>query len=377
MIKYLFFFLIGSVLHSQNVSIFFSDPSMDVDDSMIFNANGDLFGSNFGGDTVYKIDSSGVAISFVTGLQNPNGLALDADENLFVCEYSGQKINKYDANGSFIEAYPTSGFPSGLLRSFDGDAMIYTNVSNNSVNRLDTDGTITELFQGSPLNAPVGLAYDDLGNLYVGNFVGHEIYRLDGGTAVFVATVPNGGATGGNAALGFITYANGRLYGTNFGGHQIYSIDPQNINDVVLFSGGAEGSDDGPIGTATFSFPNGIIFNSLENALYVSEFSGVGNIRKIDDIPLSVPEFSIDNDFVISPNPSSGYINIDFSENIISENALVVIYDSSGRLIKADMDTEIGQLGLGLDITSLSAGLYILRIATGEGLETSKPFIKE
>ena len=88
MMKYLFLFLFGSVLHSQNVSTFFSDSSRDVDDSMIFNSNGDLFGSNFNGDTVYKINGGANATPFVTGLSNPNGLALDADENLFVCEYS-------------------------------------------------------------------------------------------------------------------------------------------------------------------------------------------------------------------------------------------------------------------------------------------------
>lgn len=375
MIKYLFLFLFGSVLQAQNVSTFFSDSSRDVDDSMIFNSNGDLFGSNFNGDTVYKINGGASATPFVTGLSNPNGLALDADENLFVCEYSAQKINKYDSSGSFIESYPIGGFPSGLLRSFDGAAMIFTNVSNNSVNRLSSNGNISVLFQGSPLNAPVGLAYDDLGNLYVGNFVGHEIYKIENGSATYVATVPNGGATGGNAALGFITFANGKLYGTNFGGHQIYTINQNAVDDVTLFAGGAEGNDDGPVGSATFSFPNGIVFNQLQNALYVSEFSGVGNIRKIDGIPLGVTDFDLEVDLVVSPNPSSDFINISFSEGTKTSVKEISIYDTTGRKIRTYQEIEFEGSGIQLDISNLHQGLYIVKVINEAGSQASKSII--
>ncbi len=369
MFKYVLLFLFGNCLFAQNVTTYFDDSSVDVDDSMVFDADGNLYGSNFIGTTVYKITPEGIASPFITGLENPNGLEFDDDGNLFLSEYSASRINKYDPDGNLLESFTVNGLPSGLTRAFEGDAMIFTNVSNNSVNRLDADGTITKIYQGAPLNAPVGLTYDEDGSLYVGNFTGREIYKLVGDDAVFVATIPDGGASGGNDALGFIVYVNGRIYGTNFGGHQIYSVNPDGEDDFFVFAGSDQGNQDGTLPEATFNTPNGIIYNEAEDALFISEFSGVGNIRKIDEITLGVQGFSSDFQIVASPNPVTDVVHITTNKNLDISDADIRLYDSLGRsLLQPTYVQAKDNNTVAVDMSSYISGMYFLKIMDSRGL---------
>lgn len=376
MIKYIFFLFFGNCLLAQTVSTFFEDATMDVDDAMAFDSSGNLYGSNFGGTTVYQISPAGVATPFITGLANPNGMAFDSNGDFYLAEYSAGTINKYDSSGTLITNYSVGGIASGLIKDFDSDAIVFTNVVTNSVNRLETDGTITELFQGTPLNAPVGLAFDLTGNLYVANFVGNEIYKLTS-TPEYVATVPDGGATGGNAAVGFIAFAGGYLYATNFGGHQIYKVNPLVIDDVTLYAGDTQGSNNGSIATATFDFPNGIIYNASQNAFYVSEFSGNGNIRRIDDAVLSIDDV-IKLNFRFAPNPAKDLIIIEGSNLSLNGQLQLHVYNNSGQLIYEDkIETQSELLTYSMSITKFATGLYHLKLSDSHKQLFSESFIKE
>ncbi|MFT5891344.1 MAG: sugar lactone lactonase YvrE [Dokdonia sp.] len=378
MFKYVLLFLFGNCLFAQNVTTYFDAPSVDVDDSMVFDADGNLYGSNFIGTTVYKITPDGVATPFITGLENPNGLAFDDDGNLFLSEFSASRINKYDSNGNLLESFTINGLPSGLTRAFEGDAMIFTNVSNNSVNRLDADGTITEIYQGAPLNAPVGLTYDEDGVLYVGNFTGREIYKLVGDDAIFIATIPDGGATGGNDALGFIVYVDGRIYGTNFGGHQIYSVNPDGEDDFFVFAGSDQGNQDGSLSEATFNTPNGIIYNETEDALFISEFSGEGNIRRIDDITLGIQDFSSDFQVIASPNPVTDIVHITTNKNLDMSNTDIRLYDNLGRSLLKSVNVQAKDSNtVTVDMSSYIPGVYFLKIMDSRGQMDVIKLLKE
>lgn len=378
-----FYFLLALtvcyIANAQTVSTFLNDPAVDVDDSMIFDTSGNLYGSNFGGDTVYKITPAGTATIFISGLANPNGLAFDSTGNLFVIEYSAGSIHKYNNSGTLLNTYAVGAFPSGLKKDFSSDAMIFTLTGNNSVNKLETDGTIIELFHGAPLNAPVGLAFDDSGTLYIGNYVGREIYQLNGAAVNLVATVPDGGVPP-NAYLGFITYGNGKLWGTVMGAGNIYSINPNAVDDVTLFAGtSVTGNTDGPVVTATFAFPNGIIYNSVENALYVSEFSGIGNIRKISDIPLHVDQFvQPEISMSISPNPSSEFITLTSNSSFLNATQVnITIYDVTGKQISSLEQENNTKLEIKIDISEFQAGHYFLKFVSSNGYEIYKRFIRQ
>ncbi|MDC8004575.1 T9SS type A sorting domain-containing protein [Aureisphaera galaxeae] len=368
MIKFVFFLLMGNLALAQTVSTFLDDPAVDVDDGLVFDNDGNLYGSNFAGDTVYQISPAGVATPFVSGFTNPNGLAFDTNGDFFVVDWGAGEVVKFDNGGNLLETYNVGPTPSGLIATPTG-TVIYTDTNDDSIKEIATDGTITTLFTGTPLNAPVGLAYDENDVLYVGNFVGREVYRFTGSDMEYVATVPDGGAATNNF-LGFIAYADGNLYGTNFGGHQIYKINPEAVDDVTLFSGGDQGSADGDISVATFSFPNGIIYNPSQDALYVSEFSGVGNIRRIDGI-LSIGENEISLDAFIAPNPVGDRLNFSLPNDRSAIHS-VSIYTISGALVTVHTDLSTNSI----DVAHLVQGMYFAEIASVENKTSVQAFIK-
>lgn len=366
----------GNMMYAQTVTTFFSDENADVDDAMAFDTDGNLYGSNFNGSTVYKITPDGTATPFIEDLANPNGMAFDANGNFYLCEYSAGTINKYTSDGALIETFIVDGVPSGMIKDFDTDAMIFTNVVNNSVNRLEIDGTITELIQDEVLNAPVGLTFDDAGILYIGNFVGRQIYRFTT-ELEYVATVPDNGAMSGFDALGFITWANGMIYGTNFGGHQVYRINPNAVDDVVLLVGSEQGDTDGPLESATLNNPNGIIYNATEDALYVSEYSGMGNIRVINDFILNAPDVSSEIAFSMYPNPVTDFVYILNRDHVLLEDPLLCVYDLEGRLIESlEITAQHSSENSKLDLSSLAAGVYLVTLRNENRLLLSEKLIK-
>jgi DNA-binding beta-propeller fold protein YncE len=68
--------------------------------------------------------------------------------------------------------------------------MIFTNVTDNSINKLTEDGTITKLYKGFPLDAPVGLAFDDEGVLYVSNYEEKKVFALINQELKYITTLP-------------------------------------------------------------------------------------------------------------------------------------------------------------------------------------------
>ena len=372
--KYLLFLLFGNFLFAQTVSTYFSDPAIRITDAIVFDADGNLYGSDFNGDSVYKVTPDGIATTFVSGLANPNGLAFDSNGNLFVVEYSGASIHKYDPTGVLLESFAVGAFPSGLIKAFNSDDMIFTLTSNSSINSLSASGAVSEIYQGAPLNTPVGLAYDDFGSLYAGNYVGREIYKVFQGGTEFVATVPDGG---NNSFLAFITFGNGQLWGTIFfTGHKIYSINPDGVDDVTLFAGSTQGSDDGELFIAKFDSPSGLFFKNDENALYISEFTADGNVRKIDNI-LSVGDFSSEINFTIYPNPTQNTLELSGTIQNAFEETKVSIYDYSGRLIKTvDKSLNNTNFNISMDVSELNSGMYLIEVQLENGVSIAKTFIK-
>lgn len=356
--------------NAQTVSPFLNDSNSMVDDAMTFDAQGNLYGSNFAGNSVYKITPSGEASVFISGLANPNGLAFDSQGALFVVEYSASKIHKYAPDGTLIESFNvTDGVASNLIKAHDSDAMIFTNVVDHSINKLETDGTITKLFTGAPLDVPVGLTYDNNGKLYIGNYLNREIYQLkNNGTVKYIATIPDSGTN--FPYLGFISYANNLLWATNYGEHKIYTVKPHKLDDVAVFSGSTIGTMDGDISEATYTYPAGIVYNPNEEALYVSQYFN-GSVRKILEISsYERPKLK----FRLFPNPAHYFTIV---KGILPDagDYTISIFDMSANLVyEANETSNFGRLFYkkikisDLNLVSGSnnpSGSYIVKITSG------------
>ena len=100
-----------------------------------------------------------------------------------------------------------------------------------------------------------------------------------------------------------------------------------------------------------------------------------GNLPRYDalfGIPLlsGVNDF-VDNSFIISPNPTNGYLNLSFEKNI--SNLEIEILNQKGELLKKINGNNITNQVI--DITNLPAGFYIVRIKGDNNFAVEK-FLK-
>lgn len=353
--------------YSQTVSTFTAGTP---DDAIAIDSNGNFYASNFTGDTVFKFDTNGNVSSFVTGLNTPNGLAFDSNDNLYVCDFSASMIFRYDSSGNLDDSISIPGNPSGIIKAFDNDDMIYTRYTSNTINRITPAGVITEISSAPELDGPVGLAYDEFGELYVGNYNNREIYHvLANGDLGYIATLP---ASGSTPNLGFITYAQGRIFGTILGDHKIYSVDPAGVDSYLLFAGSTQGGMDGDISQATFNRPNGILANAAGDVLYVTDF-GSKNFRIISDVVLAVGDNSIEeNRITVYPNPTRIFVNIEgYLEN--SEAIMIKIYDVTGKnIFSRFLEMTSPKFLERVNTEAWTSGVYLLTITTNNTVFTRR-----
>jgi DNA-binding beta-propeller fold protein YncE len=78
--------------------------------------------------------------------------------------------------------------PAGL--TFDRMGNLYVaNFNTNSIDRISADGTRSQFSSGSNLRGPIGLAADDTGNIYVANYLGNTVARISpAGVSTIIGT---------------------------------------------------------------------------------------------------------------------------------------------------------------------------------------------
>ncbi|HNQ61726.1 MAG TPA: T9SS type A sorting domain-containing protein [Bacteroidia bacterium] len=326
--KNLFFSLICIVIattgNSQIVSTILNSASQKVDDALIIDAHGNLYGSHYNGSNVYKITPSGTVSIFAGGFNTPNGLAFDSQNNLFVCDNIANRIYKLSETGIFLDTINILK-PSGIIKQPNSDTMIVAQYQTNLLSQVAPDKTIIDLHSGTPLNGPVGLAYDSHGKLFLGNFIGRKIYSYDSAGLTYVATIP------GSASwwLGFITYANGSIWATGFQDNKIYRVNPNFVDSVSIFAGSMIGNIDGAIDSARFNNPNGITASITGDTLFISDYNS-GRVRMISGM-LSTgisEQHSRNSNIIIYPNPAKDFIYISSDQQIDK----VYIYDLAGNM---------------------------------------------
>jgi sugar lactone lactonase YvrE len=197
----------------------------------------------------------------------PAGVAADEQGNVYVAELTdlGGRVRKIDTAGS-----------------------VTTLAGNGTL--VDLDGT------GGPhgsagLLAPVGVAVDAAGNVFVADLSDNRIRRIDALSGL-VTTVAGNGQSGNadgagtrfgtatfNAPAGLAVDASGNLYVADTGNNVIRKIDPAG-NVTTLAGNGTAGLADGPSADAEFDNPCGAAVGS-EGDLYVADTMNSA-IRHID-----------------------------------------------------------------------------------------------
>ena len=190
----------------------------------------------------------------------PRGLAFDADNHLYVSEYSNHRVQKLSINGGHllhINGHDTGNgrlqYPSGI--AVHNDRLYIAEYSNCCISVFQLDGQFCSIIGSEQLSSPYDVTVSGNGHLLVANYSNNCItsFTLDG---TYVGRFDKGQL---NRPMGLTTDLNGFVLVTEDGNHRVSVFDKYGACVCNFGScGSANGQFSGPIGVAVS--PNGNIY---------------------------------------------------------------------------------------------------------------------
>lgn len=206
-------------------------------------------------------DGTGTSASF----NYPQGLIVDTQGNLFVADYQNNKIRKIT--------------PSGIVTTFAGTG---------------STGSLNGPVLSATFNRPISLAFDNSGNLYVGDELNFMVRKIT--KSGIVSTLAGSGTfgyaegMGESAKFGFINSIIvdrlGNVYVADGSNCRIRQISASGI--VSTFAGtGISSSEDGIGSMVSFDIPNGLCINPFGNVFYVLDWNKLRKITLLNGYAIS------------------------------------------------------------------------------------------
>jgi sugar lactone lactonase YvrE len=254
-------------------------------------------------------DGTGSAARFF----QPAGIAVDAGGNVYVADNAStiRKITPARVVTTLAGSAGLTGstddtganarfaYPRGL--AVDGGGTVYVaDDGNNTIRKISPGGVVTTLAgvagsagsldgtgSAARFNAPVGVAVDSGGTVYVSDYSNRTIRKITpGGTVSTLAGTAgsSGSADGSGAAAQFggpygLALSSGSLYVADAGNNTLRKITATGVVTTLAGTAGSSGSADGSGAAAQFNVPLGLAAGA-GGSLYVAD-SGNNTIRKI------------------------------------------------------------------------------------------------
>lgn len=211
------------------------------------------------GSSSYNLGDGGAAIS--GSLSSPTTVALDAQGNMYIADYSHSRIRKVSTSG------------------------IITTIAGNGTSGFSGDGGAAT---AAMLYAPIGVAVDGGGNVYIADYINNRVRKVDASGTI--TTVAGGGSYyGNNDTIATAVYLNqpvavatdgaGNFYFSG-GNNRVYKVNAAGIMSTIAGGGSMGLGDGGPATSATLNRPIGLALDGFGN-IYIADAGNV-RIRKID-----------------------------------------------------------------------------------------------
>ena len=371
---------------------------------------------------VYKVDPQGTITLFAgngfklfsgdggpatsASLAEPQGLAVDAQGNVYIADSLNERIRKVDLNGiittiagSGTQSFSVAGGPALEVSFYDPRRIALDSTGNIyftdaiSVRKLTPDGMVSTIAgNGAPLcNAqlevgdgglgtagcvagPIGIAVDTSGNVYLSESLTNRIRRVD--TQGIITTFAGDGVAhwagdGGQAASASLNFPEGigfdpagNLVIGDAGNNTVRRIDGNGIISTLSGHPGlfAYGDDTGLAISEPISEPIDIGFDADGNILVLELFSG--RVRRID---ASGTLSTVEGNGRWAPSGNG------LDANSVHISPLALALDNQGNLLIADEYNYIRRLNSDGTITNLAGNGYAGRSGDG-GPATSASF---
>jgi sugar lactone lactonase YvrE len=243
----------------------------------------------------------------------PSGIAVDEDDNLIIADTSNNRIRKLDAKGQVttLAGSGARGIKDGQASEATFDAPVGVAVDakgnvyvadtyNDCIRKIATDGQVTTLagtgvagykdgqVSEAMFDTPCGIAVDQLGNVYVADTGNRAIRKITAqGDVITIAggTKDVGDVLGGEVhysrPAGITVTHDGFLFVADQGNDHISQIHPD--GEYLYYAGWKTGFADGTGIDAKFNSPAGIALDKQGN-LYVADSQNY-LIRKLEPTP--------------------------------------------------------------------------------------------
>ncbi len=216
--------------------------------------------------------------------QNPRGVAVDSNGNIYVVERSNHRVQKFDSTGTFLKKWGSRGtgegkfrYPQGVAVD-DNDNIYVVDSVNNRVQKFDSEGQFLKTWgvkgeSDGQFNNPLHITIDNNGYVYVTDSSNHRVQKFDL-EGNFVTKWGSHGSGNGkfDSPFGVAADIYGNIYVTDAKNCRVQKFDSQGN---FLLKWGSIGD-----GSGQFKSPAGIAVDS-NNHVYVADYN-TNCIKKFD-----------------------------------------------------------------------------------------------
>jgi streptogramin lyase len=189
----------------------------DLPNGVAVDANDDVYITKKSTDQIQEFDSDGNLIVEFGGsgnqdgkLDDPEALAVGPDGSVYVADTQNQRIQKFDASGVYVTQWGSFGTADGQVSSPAGIAVdsaghvFVGDTANNRVQEFSTSGVFVRTWGGfgsedGNFKSPRGIAIDASGNVWVADTANHRVQEFTS-LGVYVTKFGSSSGTGALSA---------------------------------------------------------------------------------------------------------------------------------------------------------------------------------